>query len=95
MIPLSKDFEKLLTLQTKVDRVYLDVQKANLNSDLRALIKLFSQHFQDITNDSNKFMYFNEVAEKHLYANYSSVLTLPARPFKSEFLLTESDLDIF
>ena len=84
-----------MSLQIKVDRVYLDVQKAHLASNLRTLIKLFSQHFQDISNDSSKFTYFNEVAEKHLYDNYSTVLTLNSRPFVNEFLLTDSDLDIF
>jgi hypothetical protein len=63
VIPFSQDFEQLMSLQTKVDRVFLEVQKAHLTSNLRALIKLFSKHFQDISMDSSKFMYFNDLGE--------------------------------
>jgi hypothetical protein len=44
-VSYTQDFEKLLVLQTTVDKVYLDVQKEHLASNLRALIQLFSQHF--------------------------------------------------
>lgn len=63
VIPFSQDFEQLMGLQTKVDRVFLDVQKAHLTSNLRALIKLFSKHYQDMSMDSSKFVYFNDLGE--------------------------------
>lgn len=40
-------------------------------------------------------MYFNELAEDQLYGNYSNVLNLPQRTFLSEFIVTQSDIEIF